>query len=82
MDASMNYSANEILKKSIKWLSLLMEAQYHIDYHLDPIFLCHSAAMMLGNEKAVKHWAKLGAKIAGISRGEFSKNSMYFLGYL
>ena len=82
MDASMKYSAKEILKKSIKWLSLIIEAEYNIDYHLDPIFLSHNAAMMLRNEKAIKHWAKLGAKVASISRGEYSKNSMYFQGYL
>merc|ERR1719270_139942 len=78
LDSSLKYSDKETLKKSIKWLSLIIEAQYNIDYHLDPIFLCHNAAVALQNEKAVNHWAKLGSKIATVSRGEYSRNAMYF----
>ena len=78
LDSSLKYSDKETLKKSIKWLSLIIEAQYNIDYHLDAIFLCHNAAVALQNKKAVNHWAKLGSKIATVSRGEYSRNAMYF----
>ena len=68
-----------ILRESIRWSGLISAAGYHQDFQLDAVFLSHCAARALGNEKAAKHWARRGAEIAKITRGEKSRNAVYFM---
>ena len=68
----------EMLRQSIHWSSLIWAAGYHQDFQLDAVFLSHAAARASRNEKAALHWARRGAEIAKITRGEKSRNYVYF----
>ena len=69
----------QILRQSILWSSLISAAGYHDDFQLDAVFLSHSAARAMKNEKGAEHWARRGAEIAKITRGEKSRNAVYFM---
>lgn len=76
--SSNSMSPAELMKLSIKWLSLMTEAKFSIDYHLDAIYLCCQAASGLNNTRALKHWSSRGESVALITRGPSSKNFEYF----
>ena len=68
----------ERLRETIRWSTLISAAGYHLDFQLDAVFLSHCAATAMKNERAAQHWARRGAEIAKITRGEKSRNTVYF----
>ena len=68
----------ERLRETIRWSTLISAAGYHLDFQLDAVFLSHCAATAMKNERAAQHWARRGVEIAKITRGEKSRNAVYF----
>ena len=82
-DSSMEkMEPGQILREAIRWSTLISAAGYHQDFQLDAVFLSHSAARAMKNERAAQHWARRGAEIAKITRGEKSRNAVYFMSCL
>ena len=81
LDSSVTLKPKEVLERSIKLLSLMVEAQLSPDYHLDPIFMCCEASKALGNDRALSHWSEKGAQISATTRGLLSRNTAYFTSF-
>ena len=82
-DSSMEkLEPGQILREAIRWSTLISAAGYHQDFQLDAVFVSYSAARAIKNERAAQHWARRGAEIAKITRGEKSRNAVYFMSCL
>ena len=79
-DSSMGrLEPGQILREAIRWSTMISAAGYHQDFQLDAVFLSYCAARAIKNKRAAQHWARRGAEIASITRGEKSRNAVYFM---